>query len=576
MIITRLKGLSGLNEFEKQFPFRTHGGYSNTLPDLTYQQAFPDAFDYSEDPSALVPTSGSPDNNTIFNDSLVLRLRFGGFGLVQLATDPDPPTDESGCTGTHMLHATDGGKRFDRAQVWQNIPNEPNNILREPRKALPQIGLILRELSLQVPKDGGAQAGYIPLQVMNSAGAVQTSGVQQILSIEGLNDLVSYPADKLNGNPFRINLLAKNGIRPLGYGENHLVSKDGEPIDPFIISVADGKFNNLFQREIFNEGKTMREMNPLQRLQTGRWPTGFDGNLSNIPEWLTKDLPASYMQDLMNGPFAYLASRAKVLNAQLESLLENPKDNDQAWVDQTASFAARLSLINVPRGTTVGWLAILLHYGHSVSGSLGLNESKNQILDFFAKQHGLQLSAQPLETDRGKPDSRWVIKYTEGIMDTDALTDLVYGELFIPVQVVPGNTPFSIGKKWTFSEGMKEVVTKYTCDFKKPFWANFKILKDGKVRSTNASNDGVSFTIVETLVKTGSAGYTYSGTGFAGVTDYIGHFEVTPTKDGSVEFSIRVSFKFGSAKDFIGVAKIIGGFFKGVTEKLDAQFSPRV
>ena len=37
---------------------------------------------------------------------------------MQLATDPDPTFDEVGVTGTHMLHAADGDRRFDRALVW--------------------------------------------------------------------------------------------------------------------------------------------------------------------------------------------------------------------------------------------------------------------------------------------------------------------------------------------------------------------------------------------------------------------------------------------------------------------------
>lgn len=30
----------------------------------------------------------------LYEDSLVLRLRFAGYNTVQLATDPDPPVDE--------------------------------------------------------------------------------------------------------------------------------------------------------------------------------------------------------------------------------------------------------------------------------------------------------------------------------------------------------------------------------------------------------------------------------------------------------------------------------------------------
>ena len=113
-------------------------------------------------------------------------MRFSGWGLVQMATDPDPPTDEVGCTGTHMLHAADGDRRFDRALIWQNKDPE-NTISRYPQKDLPILGVQCVDVSLVVT-DGEAKAGYVPLHTMQSIGPVSAFGVQQDLEVEGVLD----------------------------------------------------------------------------------------------------------------------------------------------------------------------------------------------------------------------------------------------------------------------------------------------------------------------------------------------------------------------------------------------------
>ena len=98
MILTRLELLSHLGEIKQQLPYRIHGGYSETLPDLTYQSTHRGARHLEEDASTVSP---------LFDQTLVLRLRFRGWALLPMATDPDPPTDDAGCTGTTMTHAAD-------------------------------------------------------------------------------------------------------------------------------------------------------------------------------------------------------------------------------------------------------------------------------------------------------------------------------------------------------------------------------------------------------------------------------------------------------------------------------------
>jgi hypothetical protein len=95
----RLSSLATLDEFEKQFPYREHGGYSNRLPDKAFLFTHPDGEKYEEDGA----------QNELFDKTFVLRVRFSGRSLVQLSTDPDPPTDEAGCSGTCSMRPTATG-----------------------------------------------------------------------------------------------------------------------------------------------------------------------------------------------------------------------------------------------------------------------------------------------------------------------------------------------------------------------------------------------------------------------------------------------------------------------------------
>ena len=63
----------------------------------------------------------------------------------------------------------------------------------------------------------------------------------------------------------------------------------------------------VFSPEIYNDGFAFLEMSPLQRLLSARQPCGFDGNLSNIPEWAQGRLTRDARETLGN-PMAYLAT----------------------------------------------------------------------------------------------------------------------------------------------------------------------------------------------------------------------------------------------------------------------------
>jgi hypothetical protein len=73
--------------------------------------------------------------------------------------------------------------------VWQ--PTQPaTTFAREPADKLPALGINGLDVSLLIASTP-ATAGYIPLSVMQSTGAVETSGVQQDCTVGGLNPVVS-------------------------------------------------------------------------------------------------------------------------------------------------------------------------------------------------------------------------------------------------------------------------------------------------------------------------------------------------------------------------------------------------
>ena len=451
MLLARLQGLQGLSEFAAQFGFRAAGGYSNRLPDAVYQQHHRHEKDFSENPAidADMPQA-------IFAaDTMVLRLRFQGWAGLQLATDPDPPVDESGVSGTLMLRAADGeDARFNRALIWQDCGevNQAPVIRREPRADLPELGVncVAAALLMAVKKDvnkgvqGGAWAGYVPIGMMDSHGAVQANGVQSKLQVEGLQLLHDLPAPQA-----QVHLAAKDGVSPFYNGDNHLVSRDGEPIDPFILAIhqrqEDGRLGpRLLAREVFNEGKTLLQMRPLARALTSRWPCGFDG-VANLPDWALQSAKPPLQLDFSE----HAATRQQALLQQLSQ----PAQQQPARRGEAVSYIYRLSQLNdaPAMGKLGAWWQTLLHYGHSISGEMQSQAGwRACLLAGLESQLGveLDLQAQP----QRQPDSlrgvRWLVDYTMGMMDTDALRHLVYGELHIPLTIVRVTGPCRLERGW--------------------------------------------------------------------------------------------------------------------------------
>jgi len=602
MILARLQELSYLGEFQKQFMFRVRGGYSNRLPDLTYEDLNPDKEDYEEKPEYI------PEG--LYQDTLALRLRFSGYGLVQMATDPDPTADEVGCTGTHMLHADDysqnGSEKtyryFDHALIWQdNDDKDPieNIICRDTGDNGPKLGINLTEVSLVVTGgiDGIAQAGFIPLSEMNSEGAVQTTGFQQDLNVKGFLELLTLKKESFNNGRICLNLRKKGETAPFLNGLNHIVWKDGEPIDPFILAVYQAKVgedNNieLFQREIFNQTqednqeKTLLEMSPLQRAVSSRGPSGFD-DYNNIPDWAQENFSDEMKQEIgeKEYPISFLDNRALYLKTQLEAQL--PNSLTQEDIDKIISLAERMRLVSIPRSTTIGWLTTLLHYGHTVSGKLGevADGDKNPIFTKIQGETDLQLSQDNSIEDRNQPNNRWLAKYTKGVMDTDALLDFVYFELYIPVKPgTDGDVSFTFTKEWTFTADIQEAVKKYGCSFESPILNSSYEAISQNTRTRKESVFGVEFT--ETKGNSNEDLYEYSSSeisvdGGSSVKIEPGKFEFTEIPaDQRVKLTWTATFTVaGDNEDAKSHAIVLAANFfakdaQDMTTEMENHFGP--
>jgi hypothetical protein len=542
IIDRRLQALSILDEFERQIVYREHGGYSDTEADGSYSCPEPDKYEE-------VPLGSTAKSPPLFAESLVLRLRFSGRCLVQLATDPDPPTDEAGCSGTMMLTADDGPAHLDRALVMQPV-KAPNVIIREPRDRLPPLGVEVHEVALVVTDYPSGATRTVPV-----AGAGPAGGLKRF-TIEGLHPILVCEPKDLLGQDSRvgIDLLASpDGTRPYLVGENHLVWQDGEPIDPFILAItmaAKGQAAPivLLGREIYNDGRTVMQMDPQQRARTLRGPVAFD-RLTNAPEWVRKTLSATELRGI-NTASGYLDDRAAALADALTSTLDN-RSRSQAAVDQAMSLLERRRRVVRPRGTTVGWLPLLVHYGHTISGQLrGLDSGSNVLFAKLAERCGLDLTGADAVRDRHTSNGRWMITYAKGYMDTDQLSDLTYGELLIPVHSTSlGNRPLRITRSWTLAATVDEINT-YACRFHRPFGPS-------GVGSPQGPESAAAYAVVgnvrelhrvgypalrETLREQKRDYYTYRVDGLPGLTDCEAKFATSTHRDRTTTLTWTVQF----------------------------------
>ncbi len=563
MILTRLSLLSDLKEVKQQLPFRIQGGYSEILPGPSFLARTGNAKGYEEDAKS-VPT--------LFQKGLVLRFRFAGWALMPMATDPDPPTDEAGCTGTFMLHAADQ-RVFDRAMRWQSMPGE-NNILREPRSKLPEIGVNGVEVALMASANG-VTAGYAAIPVSQTITGIQSNRAQK-LAVSGLSEVATIPGSGIlgGGRKLRFNLEDKSGLHPHLVGQNHVVWHDGEPLDPFVLGVhadpeqADGEPRLVLRREVFGEGKRLLDMTPLERIYSARWPISRQINSSgSIPAWA---LPKEAAVGLDDEKFpSYLAARAALLQSELTGSL-NALEKSQGATDEAVSLAERLRLVATPTAATVVWLGASLNYGHTLSGAWATGDGLGEVLKAVEAKTGLklQLAPPPDGDSRASMNSRWLAGYSLAAMDTDALSHLAYGELYVPV-VAAAAGPFRFAKQWKLPTCMSGALAEYACHFERPFWGDYRAV-NGTSRMVTVNTQAVTETLRQPAATTG---YQYDVSGLAGVYACEGMFSLSVSgEQAELRWSITAEIDQDSVAN--QVATISGIWAEQMGVRLKAFFQP--
>jgi hypothetical protein len=324
--------------------------------DPRYSEAAPDDFAYD------------------FTRCEVLELRFEGVFQCRLATDPDGAAVRRGVTGNGFA-----------------IGDEPD------------LDRIIR-----FQADPILQREHCPLVKV----AVTTATV--------FSKNTNPARDRGRAVPeFRGSLIELVGD-PAFEGRNHLVSEDGEPIDPFVIEVRT-PLGGRVRRSVV--GIPVNDMTPRQRRGSGRYPVlgpsvTADAMYANLA-LLGRHDPAFAFRT----PQEYTEDRLNRLEEQYAKLGEAER---LSAVGASVAFRIRclkegLALFGEPDARTIRWTRYFFDVGyrHFVSGALEGNATS--LGDY-----------RPREPD-SSDSSRWLVSYRLGFFDTDALSACVSGTLLIPV-----------------------------------------------------------------------------------------------------------------------------------------------
>jgi len=309
----------------------------------------------------------------------VLELKFEGVVQCRLATDPDGANVARGVTGN-------GFAIGDEPDLDRVIYFQPEGAYQ--RSHCPPIGVKVRVARL----------------LRRSTNPWQDKG-QTIDQLRGaLVDLKEFPKFE---------------------GRNHLVSEDGEPVDPFVIEIRDGRGLSLARRAI---GIPMNDMTPLQRRGTGRYPP--DG--ANV----SADAMALNMSILsrLDGPFNFTTPLEYTLDRsdRLKKDFAAIQGAEKQFQKEGAELEFRLRSLD--EGLRPGseldarpirWTRYFFDvtYRHFVSG-----EITGDLGPLSAKFDLLSPSKLPAA-------ARWLVQYRFGFFDTDAMSACVAGTLYMPVLV---------------------------------------------------------------------------------------------------------------------------------------------
>lgn len=232
--------------------------------------------------------------------------------------------------------------------------------------------------------------------------------------------------------------------------------------------------------------------------------------------------------------------------------------------------------MNRPRETTVGWLKVFLQYAHTVSGNshFGQDFSKNAIIAKLAEKTGLPLTLSKVE-NRKESNSRWLNVYCQAVMDTDALANVVYGDLYIPLTLeYKKGQDYKIEKKWIFAAGTRDAVYKFTSDFCKCFWMvpPSKCTCAADLHHRTLTPPGVTPAIHETWEKSNGDGYDYKLEGIPGVSHYEGSMMTTENPNKEVVFTWISRYKCDSAETILHMNTILVGVVAGMDNAFKQLF----
>jgi len=226
-------------------------------------------------------------------------------------------------------------------------------------------------------------------------------------------------------------------------------------------------------------------------------------------------------------------------------------------------------------------LPAVLRYGHTVSGDLSIAQGEAALKAFTAHLPvPLKITSASSNgptngpaANRNSPNYRWLVKYALGSMDTDALSSLVWGELYIPV--TPNSTtgtPFL--RRWLFPANIFVAVQAYACVFAKPFWANYTIENNQR----KGLLDGLEVT--ETLTAQTDTKYTYTIAGIPGFPHTTAEFGVSLVQiPGSSEQQTQLQWSINGEgvpddKYIIRLLVLATNFATLVESKLASHFGP--
>jgi hypothetical protein len=209
-------------------------------------------------------------------------------------------------------------------------------------------------------------------------------------------------------------------------GRNHVVSEDGEPIDPFIIEVRTTAGLTIRRGTI---GIPINDMTPVQRRGSGRYPTtgaqvSADAATANMSILSRLKQPFSY-----TNPLEYTFDRISSLQKEFDAL----KKAEKEFTKEAVELEFRLRCLNEGLRSpmeldarTIRWTRYFFDcgYRHFVSGDI----AKSDLGPLAAR---LDLVSSSTAAD----SSRWLVDYHLGFFDTDAMSACVSGKLFVPVRV---------------------------------------------------------------------------------------------------------------------------------------------